>query len=63
MVLVDSDVAYDIIGSYMMWIYSLHVERNIWYEFYLHVIFLSDLVKISKLIEKTNIIFDHIIEE
>ena len=46
MVLVDSDV-------YMMWIYNLHVERNRLYEFYLHVIFLSDLVKTDKLIEET----------
>ena len=53
--LMDSDVAPDIMGFYMMWIYSLHVERNRWYEFDLHVIFLSDLVKIDKLIEKTPI--------
>ena len=55
MVLVDSDVAFDIIGSYMMWIYSLHVERNRWYEFYLHVISFMDMVTIDKLIEETPI--------
>ena len=53
MVLVNSDVAYDIMGFNIIWIYSLHVERSRWYEFYLHVIFISDLVNIDKLIEET----------
>ena len=55
MVVVDSDVESDIMSSYMMWIYSLHVERNRWYEFYLHVISFMDMVTIDKLIEETPI--------
>ena len=50
MVLVDSDVMFDIMDFSMMWIYRLHVEMNRWYESYLHVIFYQ--VKIDKPIEE-----------
>jgi len=70
MALVDVDVAFDIMDSYMMRITCMLRENRVndfsgcyiyiyrlyrWYEFYLRVIFYEDMIEIDKLTEVTSI--------